>query len=56
MARANPYDLAQSTSSSRHWAENFYWWLETLGLTRKPGDADLHYAPGRGGPPAPLTR
>ena len=45
------YGLNQTTSSSRHWAEEFYWWLETLGLTRKPGDPDLHYAP-----PAPPSR
>jgi acetyl esterase/lipase len=48
------YGLNQSTSSSRHWAEDFYWWLETQGLTRKPGDADLRYVPFR--PPAPPAR
>ena len=45
------YGLNQTTSSSKHWAEEFYWWLETLGLTRKPGDPDLHYAL-----PAPPSR
>jgi acetyl esterase/lipase len=39
------YGLNQTNSSSRHWAEEFYWWLETFGLTRKPGDPDLHYVP-----------
>jgi acetyl esterase/lipase len=45
------YGMNQTTSSSRHWAEEFYWWLETQGLTRKPGDADLRYVPPR--PPTP---
>ena len=39
------YGLNETKSSSRHFIENFYWWMETLGLTRKPGDPDLKGAP-----------
>ena len=31
-------------TTSDHWKDSFFWWLESLGLTRKPGD-----------PPRPVT-
>jgi acetyl esterase/lipase len=39
------YGLNESNSTSRHFIEQFYWWMESLGLTRKPGDPDLKQAP-----------
>jgi acetyl esterase/lipase len=31
-------------TTSDHWKDSFFWWLESLGLTQKPGD-----------PPRPTT-
>jgi acetyl esterase/lipase len=49
------YGLGETRHSSRHFIEAFYWWLETQGLTRKPGDPDLKAPPpGPPGPPPPV--
>jgi hypothetical protein len=48
------FGMNPSRNTSRHFIDEFYWWMESLGLTRKPGDPDMA-APvrgaGRGGAP-----
>ena len=34
------YGMNETNSSSRHFIEQVYCWLQKLGLTQKPGDAD----------------
>ncbi len=36
-------------NTSRHFIDEFYWWMESLGLTRKPGDPDMSAPTARGG-------
>lgn len=39
------YGLNETKSTSRHFIEQFYWWMESMGLTRKPGDPDNKLVP-----------
>jgi acetyl esterase/lipase len=46
------FGMNSSNNTSRHFITQFYWWMESLGLTRKPGDPDRAARPpgaGRGG-------
>jgi acetyl esterase/lipase len=39
------FGMNPTRSSSRHFIDEFYWWMETLGWTRKPGDPDMAMPP-----------
>jgi len=48
------FGMNPTRNTSRHFIDEFYWWMESLGLTRKPGDPDMAAptraaGPGRGG-------
>jgi hypothetical protein len=47
------FGMRDTNDTSRHFSEEFYWWLETQGLTRKPGDPDKKAVPGGAFPGAP---
>jgi hypothetical protein len=39
------FGMSKRSTTSDHWIDEFFWWMEANGLTRKPGDPDR---PGRG--------
>jgi acetyl esterase/lipase len=44
------FGMGKRSTTSDHWIDEFFWWLEANGLTRKPGDPERP-SRGRGGRP-----
>jgi acetyl esterase/lipase len=42
------FGMGKRFTTSDHWIDEFFWWMEANGLTRKPGDPER---PSRGAPP-----
>jgi acetyl esterase/lipase len=42
------FGMTKRSTTSDHWIDEFFWWMEANGLTRKPGDPDRQRR-GRGG-------